>query len=70
MSRSTACFVIVVAATLPGVLAMAELGVRGALDADPHLRAGLNVYAGQLTCRGVADSLGIEFVDPAVALAR
>ena len=56
-------------ATLPFVLALADLGVRRALAADPHLRAGLNVHAGRLTLRAAADSLGLDCVDPEKALA-
>jgi alanine dehydrogenase len=47
-------------ATLPFVLAMANKGVVAALRADPHLRAGLNVTDGRLTCAAVAASLGLE----------
>jgi alanine dehydrogenase len=45
-------------ATLPHVLALADHGYREALTRDPHLRAGLNVHAGRITCREVADALG------------
>ena len=49
-------------ATLPYVLALADKGWRRALDEDIHLRAGLNVHAGQLTCAGVADAHGLGWV--------
>jgi len=55
-------------ATLPYVLALADRGVRRALEEDPHLRAGLNVHAGRVTHRAVASSLGLEFTDPEKAL--
>ena len=45
-------------ATLPFVLALADKGWKQALRDDPHLRAGLNVYAGQVTCAAVAEALG------------
>lgn len=48
-------------ATLPFVLAMAEKGVRQALLDDPHLLAGLNVLAGEITCRPVAEALGMSY---------
>jgi len=51
-------------ATLPFVLKLADQGVWPALDADPHLRNGLNVCRGQITCKAVADHLGREFRDP------
>ena len=47
-------------ATLPFVLAMANKGIVGALRADPHLRAGLNVTEGRVICAAVAQSLGLE----------
>ena len=51
-------------ATLPHVLTLANKGWRQALRDDPHLRHGLNVHAGQITCQEVADSLGYPFVAP------
>jgi alanine dehydrogenase len=55
-------------ATLPHVLALADLGVREALRRDPHLRAGLNVHAGKVTHPEVAEALGYAPVDPLAAL--
>lgn len=51
-------------ATLPFVLALASKGWHAALSDDPHLRAGLNVHDGKLTCKPVADAHGMAFVDP------
>jgi len=51
-------------ATLPHVLALADLGFREALTRDPHLRAGLNVHKGKITYREVAEALGYPYVDP------
>jgi alanine dehydrogenase len=48
-------------ATLPFGLALANKGLPAALE-DPHLRAGLNVYRGRLTCRPAAESLGLRFL--------
>jgi len=45
-------------ATLPCVLKLADQGWRRALADDPHLRAGLNVREGEITCRPVAAALG------------
>lgn len=56
-------------ATLPYVLRLAEQGVRPALAADVGLRNGLNLYGGQVTHRGVAESLGYRYVDAQAALA-
>ncbi|MEJ5976858.1 alanine dehydrogenase [Novosphingobium sp. PS1R-30] len=47
--------------TLPHVLQIAERGWKGALQADPHLAAGLNVHAGHVTYEAVARELGYEF---------
>jgi alanine dehydrogenase len=49
-------------ATLPFVLALADKGYRKALSDDPHLRAGLNVHAGAITHRAVAEALGCDYV--------
>ncbi len=56
-------------ATLPCVLALADQGVARALADDPHLRAGLNVHAGRVTHRAVADALGLPYVEALAALA-
>ncbi|MFQ6023379.1 MAG: alanine dehydrogenase [Acidiferrobacterales bacterium] len=56
-------------ATLPYVLALADKGYKRALDDDPHLRAGLNVHKGDITCEGVAEALGYSYRDPLDALA-
>jgi alanine dehydrogenase len=45
-------------ATLPYVVALATLGVRTAVDADPELAAGVNTAAGQVVNPAVADALG------------
>ena len=51
-------------ATLPFALALADKGWRQAIADDPHLRNGLNVHAGKLTCRPVAEALGLPFTPP------
>lgn len=51
-------------ATLPFVLALADKGWRQAITDDPHLRNGLNVHAGLLTCQPVAEAQGIAFTPP------
>jgi alanine dehydrogenase len=57
-------------ATLPAVLALADLGWRRALRDDPHLRAGLNVCAGRVTHPAVAQALGYEAVAAELVLAE
>ncbi|MDH3453177.1 MAG: alanine dehydrogenase [Gammaproteobacteria bacterium] len=51
-------------ATLPHVLHLADAGYKQALREDKHLLAGLNVHAGSVTIREVADELGYAFVEP------
>jgi alanine dehydrogenase len=50
-------------ATLPFGLALADRGM-DALRADVHLARGLNVYKGHVAHPAVAESLGLDFVDP------
>ncbi len=54
--------------TLPFAIQLVDKGPKQALLDDPHLRNGLNVHAGKITCREVADDLGYEYFDPVVAL--
>lgn len=49
--------------TLPFVLKLAGLGYKEALRGDAHLRNGLNVHKGKITCKEVAEDLGYEFHD-------
>ncbi|MEM7274321.1 MAG: alanine dehydrogenase [Actinomycetota bacterium] len=56
--------------TLPFVVALADKGARAALEADPHLRNGLNVAGGELTEPAVAAALGLDHVETAVAVQR
>ncbi|RYH08233.1 alanine dehydrogenase [Tropicimonas sp. IMCC6043] len=56
-------------ATLPHALRMADLGWKEALRRNPHLRAGLNVWDGRITCDAVAEALGLDGIDAEVALA-
>ncbi len=50
-------------ATLPFALKIAELGTEEAVRSDPHLREGVNTYAGHITCKPVADSQGRPYTD-------
>jgi alanine dehydrogenase len=52
-------------ATLPFVLALADKGWKRALADDGHLRNGLNVAFGKVTCAPVAEALGYAYVPPA-----
>ena len=52
------------AVTLPFAMALADKGWRAALRDDPHLKNGLNVCGGHVTCRPVAETRELPFVDP------
>jgi alanine dehydrogenase len=51
-------------ATLPFVMQIANLGGRGALQANPHLANGLTVDGGKIAHEAVAHDLGEEYVKP------
>ncbi len=55
-------------ATMPFLLALADKGWKQACQDDPHLLAGLNVHAGQLTYYAVGKALGIDVVSPNVVI--
>lgn len=48
--------------TLPHAVKIANLGWKAALSKDAHLRNGLNVSNGKVTCEPVAQSLGYDYV--------
>jgi alanine dehydrogenase len=56
-------------ATLPFVLALAGKGWRKALADDVHLRNGLNIAFGKVTCQPVAEALGYPHVSAESLLA-
>lgn len=51
-------------ATLPFIWRLAKMGVKEALNADPHFAAGLNVAEGYVTYEPVARDLNMEFKRP------
>lgn len=55
--------------TLPHALKIADLGWREAMRNDPHLAEGLNVHAGRVTYRAVAEELGYKLLPVGEALA-
>jgi len=55
-------------ATRPFVLALADKGFPRALIDDRHLQNGLNVHAGKVTCRAVADALQLPYTPAAEVL--
>jgi len=54
--------------TLPYVEAIADRGVRGAIEADPALAKGVNVVDGKLTYEAVAEAHGLPFTPLANAM--
>ena len=52
-------------ATRPFILALADKGFPLALIDDVHLRNGLNVHGGKVTCRAVADALRLPYTPAA-----
>lgn len=55
-------------ATMPFAVAIANKGAAQALLDDQHLLNGLNVHAGQVTYKAVADVLGYDYVPATLAL--
>jgi alanine dehydrogenase len=51
-------------ATLPYVIALADHGVAEAAARHPGLKLGVNVAAGHVTHRAVAESVGMDYVPP------
>lgn len=49
--------------TLPFIVALANKGPVAAMKADPHLLAGLNVMAGKVTYKEVAEATGYDYTD-------
>ncbi|MFK7732767.1 MAG: alanine dehydrogenase, partial [Pseudomonadales bacterium] len=49
-------------ATLPFALSLANNGFRKAMQLDPHLKNGLNVHAGSLTYKAVAEAQNLEYI--------
>ncbi|MEG3619755.1 alanine dehydrogenase [Magnetovibrio sp. PR-2] len=55
-------------ATLPFILNIADKGAEQAMRDDEHLRNGLNVMAGQVTCEAVAVAQGVDYVAADIVL--
>jgi alanine dehydrogenase len=55
-------------ATLPHALALADKGPARAMAEDEHLRAGLNIHDGKLTCAAVAEALDLPYLPAEEAL--
>jgi alanine dehydrogenase len=55
-------------ATLPFVVSLANHGAANAMWGDKHLLNGLNIHAGQVTYKAVAEALGYDHADAREAL--
>jgi alanine dehydrogenase len=55
-------------ATLPYVMALAGKGCRRALQDDPNLMEGLNIYFHRVTHKAVAEALGYDYLPARQAL--
>jgi alanine dehydrogenase len=55
-------------ATLPFIVAVADHGVRGAVERDAALRGGVTTVAGHVTNQAVAAALGVDAVDALAVL--
>jgi alanine dehydrogenase len=56
-------------ATMPYVIALAEHGLRGAIELHPGLKLGVNVAGGQVTYAPVAEAIGVASAEPDLLLA-
>ncbi len=48
-------------ATLPMLLKLADQGYKKALQENKNYLAGLNIYKGKITCKGVSDAFNLEY---------
>jgi alanine dehydrogenase len=56
-------------ATMPYILELAEHGALAGVARNPGLKLGVNIVAGQVTYRPVAEAVSVPVVDPEEALA-
>ena len=55
-------------ATLPLLIKIADQGYKKTLLADKNFLAGLNIFKGKITCKGVAEALNIKYFSPKEAI--
>ena len=51
-------------ATLPLLLKLADQGYKKTLIENKNFLAGLNIYKGKITYKGVSDAFNLEYTDP------
>lgn len=52
------------AASLPYIIELANKGIKKCLEENTHMKNGLNVANGEITCKEVADALGYQYHEP------
>ncbi len=57
-------------ATLPLLLKLAQQGYKKTLQSDNNYLAGLNIYKGSVTYKGVADAFGLKYIPAQEALKK
>ena len=55
-------------ATLPLLIKIADQGYKKTLLADKNFLAGLNIFKGKITCKGVAEAFNIKYFSPKEAI--
>ena len=55
-------------ATLPLLIKIADQGYKKTLLADKNFLAGLNIFKGKITCKGVAEAFKIKYFPPEKAI--
>jgi len=55
-------------ATLPLLIKIADQGYEKTLKENKNYLAGLNVFKGEITCKGVAEAFGLKYLPPEKAL--
>jgi len=55
-------------ATLPLLIKIADQGYKKTLLANKNFSAGLNIYKGKITCKGVAEAFNVKYFSPEEAI--
>ena len=57
-------------ATLPLLIKIADQGYEKTLKENKNYLAGLNIFKGEITCKGVAEAFGLKYLPPEKALQK
>ena len=55
-------------ATLPLLIKLADQGYQKTLTENKNYLAGLNIFKGKVTCKGVSDAFNLNYVPPEKAI--